>query len=98
MKYLPNNFIYILVTLNGCTAIKGAENLKNHLLDVCPCIKDELEFLFESDEKEFDDLNSLLRSAFKTIFIVACPQKIYQERWRQAPYEIGFNQNLKENR
>ena len=52
MKNLPNDFIYILITLGGCVAINGAENFKKHLFEVCPAIESELKIWFESDEKE----------------------------------------------
>lgn len=64
MKNLPNDFIYILITLGGCVAINGAENFKKHLFEVCPAIESELKIWFESDEKELRKLNELLDDKF----------------------------------
>lgn len=93
MKNLPSDFIYILITLNGCTAINGAENFKKHLFKVCPAIESELKIWFESDEKEFKKLNELLDNKFHA-FVVVIPRGWYETKSWKKPFEIGFERNL----
>lgn len=95
MKDFIDDYVYILITYDGCVAICGGENFKKHMLEVTPCFENELKEIFESDEKTLDDLNSLM--AKMQAHIVCCPRDIYENGWRK-PYEIGFNQILKENR